>query len=61
MVYSVAAGVATLSSKTPVVVSSSFLLSETNQVIGIDTRLHPANVMKKMRNLSGLESSDIIT
>ena len=35
--------------------------SDVNQVTGVDTRLQAAKVMKKMRNMLGLESSLMIT
>ena len=42
-------------------VLSSFLLSATNQVVGTERRLQPARLRKNIRNLTGLESSDIMT
>ena len=42
-------------------VLSSLLLSATNQVVGTERRLQPARLRKNIRNLTGLESSDMMT
>ena len=42
-------------------VPSSLLLSATNQVVGTERRLQPARLRKNIRNLTGLESSDMMT
>ena len=42
-------------------VLSSLFLSATNQVVGTERRLQPARLRKNIRNLTGLESSDMMT
>ena len=36
-------------------------IHSTNQVVGTERRLQPARLRKNIRNLTGLESSDMMT